>query len=748
MNLLNLIDTRVGTDNTWEQSVGNGNTLPYTCVPFAMNHYVLQTRLHDRRFFNPNDYSQYGIRLTHQPSPWMGDFSSLLMNAMAYTSEEVSWLQSFGDSDEKMIQMTRSSYNPDQAKFQPHCLSYRRLRDSIQMTLIPSFRGATLSVVPDLRRAKEFNRQLFFSIAIPGDRQLELDEGGFKISGYTDNLSQSKYHQFGMHFLAYLNQKVEVFHRALVSSEMGQWTYYWFKVDDYQAFEVNIVCSYISIAQAELNYQSDMFFAETDLNNKLTYSAECWLDYLNRIEVEHQDLEKVRLFYHNLYRTAIFPQTVHEISKEGERIHFSPISGNVEKGAFYTNNGYWDTFRTNYPLYSLVIPEMIPLFIEGILNVARQDQYLPKWLSPDERATMPGTLVDAVIADAVVKGLVDDETAQELLDAMIYTAEEASEDELEGREGTQDYQRLGYLPSEYKESVNKTLDYAYSDFCIGQVAGHLGHRNLAKKYYQRAYSYRNIYNTENGYMWPKNAEGQFIEGIVPHRWGGHFTEGSAVQHSTSVCYNVADLIRLHGGDQAFIDFMNQLVNSDSIYQVGDYFEDFHEISELARLRFGQLAISNQPSFHMPYLYIYAGAPQLSHMLIRALLDNVFNLTYQGYCGDEDNGSMASWYVLSSLGLYAVSPGVDEYVLGISIWNRVTIHLSNGHQIIIESDPQEPYLNLVKERTINKELYLADYVKYHDLMQGMIIHQHLGIMPEFKLKPQEYRPYSLSCRGDV
>ncbi|MDO4431703.1 MAG: GH92 family glycosyl hydrolase [Aerococcaceae bacterium] len=739
MKRVNTIDTRYGTQNHYQ--MGHGNTLPYTGTPFGMNHFVMQTRSGDVRFFHPEDYSNYGIRLTHQPSPWMGDFAYQLWNVVAMTDEEYEQLVTSEDGHWQLDELLKSGYRPQEAQFRPHYLAYRKLRDQLQVELCADPRGASIRITKHVATPPK----LLLAIGVSEKAPYQLANHHTLLKTYTNQLSGSKYHQCGMYHA--IQADAELSFVRTTTSKLGAhpMTLLWFELNTPQSVcTFNWTTSYISHEHA-IHYQQQTPFFALDWQKKCEASAELWETYLNKVEVSHSDPHKVAMFNHCLYRTATFPQMAYEKDTAGNVIHYSPYTGKVEPGYFYTNNGYWDTFRTNYPLYALLIPEKIPEFLEGIVAVAREDRYLPKWLSPDERGLMPGTLVDAVIADAVVKGLVSEALAEELLGAMIYTAEVESEHELEGREGTQQYQTLGYLSTDYHESVNKTLDYAYSDFCIYQVAHHLGKTDIAQRYGERCYSYRHLFDSASGMMKPRRATGEFLSGIADHRWGQHYTEGSAWQNSLAVYHNIADLIQLYGGDEAFYQHLETLVNMEPLYQVGGYRMEIHEMLEMATISFGQLALSNQPSFHIPYLFIYAGYPHMTHLLIKRLCEQLFCPTYDGFVGDEDNGSLSSWYVLSSLGLYSVTPGTTEYVLGMCQWNKAMIHFSNGKTLQIESTWQEPHLQVVQSRSWNGEQLLDHMIDYQTLMQGGALTQTLGTIPSIKPIPTENRPFSFTKR---
>src|SRR5699024_10846600 len=381
-------------------------------------------------------------------------------------------------------------------------------------------------------------------------------------------------------------------------------------------FEVSLGTSFISQEQAFLNLEREVGVSTLDeLKDK---AAKEWEYYLNKIEVEDRDVQKVRDFNQYLYRMFLFPQTFYELNEENEPIHFDMYNEKIESGKFYTNNGYWDTYKTVYPLFSLIIPDKYQEILEGIENFYKESDHLPKWLSPDERGLMPGTLVNAVITDAAVKGLLDKEKMKFFLEAMVKEATIAPTDSKFGRSGVKDMLEYGYVTNKEIESVNQTQDNAYSDFCIRQIADLLEDVETKEDFEQKAFNYRNLYDSETGFMRGKDAEGNFTEPFIPEDWGFDYTEGSAWQNDLAVFHNFQDYIDLMGGEQHFLDHLINLANEDPYFEIGNYGMEIHEMSELSVADFGQVAISNQPSFHIPYLFNYVGKPEYTQLLVKQL----------------------------------------------------------------------------------------------------------------------------------
>lgn len=708
-----MIDTRHGTDNQY--SFSHGNCLPYTGVPFGMNYFAPQTS--DQRgswWFHPEDRTFQGFRLTHQPSPWMGDFSHL------------TFLPINGKLSENTLFHAQSSYRPEESVFNPACLQVKSQRYQLTTTLIPSMYGGILALDGAVTDPG-------LGISLPGRYQLQqVDEQTVK--GQVINYSGCEDNDFAFHFILRFETAVHAIEGEL-SGENG---FVVIRFEEKNQQTIRFGTSFLSSQQAFLNLSRELDQTTADY---LSNAQQSWENYLNRIDIKHHDPKQVSTFYHNFYRLFLFPQTFYERDQSGQKIHYDTLAKTIKPGPLYTNNGFWDTYKTVYPLFSLIAVEQLEDMLEGFLNSFKESGFLPKWLSPDERGLMPGTLIDAVIADACVKGIRPD-LMPEFLTAMKKAASIQSPNPNYGRQGTADYLKYGYVPSEYHESVNHTLDYCYSDFCIAQVASSLADPE-ASYYQQQAKNYLAIFDSETGFMRAKDKAGDFRTDFDSYRWGRDYAEGSAWQSSFAVFHDFAGLIAAHGGKQSFEQKLVDLCNQAPHYTTEGYGFEIHEMSEMAALDFGQLAISNQPSFHYPYLFSYIGKPEMAQPLIKQLLTQCFDDSPKGYPGDEDNGSMSGWYVFNALGFYPVTPGTGEYVLGMPLLDEATLFLSNGKELKIHSTPNQPQQQFIDNVTLNGKHYSRLFFTHDELIAGSTIRYTLGIVPRSKTWSAEAYPYSLS-----
>ena len=659
--ILETIDTRFGTAS--KHAFSRGNTLPYTGVPFGMNYFVPQTSDQEGSwFFDPHLPIFQGVRLTHQPSPWIGDYSWLLLTPV---TGEIS-----GDT----LFHRQSSYNLERAIFNPHYLRTFSERYQIETQLTPTCYGASIQLRQTQGKALSLYLHAADELTV---EQVDKKTLALRQEGETETNKNPLVMFTALSFskdIESINQEGQDWRIDLAGAEA----------------QVQLATSFISKEQALFNLPKQNF-EETKTNAK-----ESWEDLLGRFDVVETGSVDRTFFDHCLYRLFLFPQTFYEVNEQGESIHMDLASGTVKPGLLFTNNGFWDTFRTSFPLFALIIPEYYHQFLEGFLNSYRDTGYLPKWLAPDERGMMPGTLIDGLIADSACKGMAP-ELEEEFLKAMIETATKADPKAVNGRHGLAQYQELGYLSTDYHESVSHTLDYAYSDFCISTCAAKLGQEELAQIYAQYSKNYQNLFDPETGYMRARDVDGNFRPDFSPYSWGRDYAECSAVQASLGVLHDISGLSQLMGEKEAFSNYLLKTCQSLPLFETTGYGYEIHEMSEMATAPFGQLAISNQPSFHIPYLFRYSNYSQYTSLLIKTLRQKAFRSGWDAYPGDEDNGSLSAWYVWSALGLYPTCPGKANYDLGIPLFDHLRVYLAEKEQWLdIRTQQNHEHFYFVKD----------------------------------------------------
>ncbi len=678
--LLETIDTRFGTTN--KHAFSRGNTLPYTGVPFGMNYFVPQTSDQDGSwFFDPHLPIFQGIRLTHQPSPWIGDYSWLLLTPV--TS------QLGGDS----LFHRQSSYDIDKACFQPHYLKLFSLRYQIETQLTPTRYGASIRLKQKQGKALSLYLHATDELTV---EQVDKRTLALRQEGKTETNKNPL-----MLFTA-LQMNTDI---LAISQEAGDW-----RIDLASSqTEMQLATSFISPSQALINLPQEDF-------DSCKASAQAdWENLLHRFDIIETGEADRTLFDHCLYRLFLFPQTFYEVDESGQAIHMDLATGTVKPGVLFSNNGFWDTFRTTFPLFALIIPEHYQRFLEGFFNSYRDTGFLPKWLAPDERGMMPGTLLDGIIADSACKDMAPD-LEGELFQAMLETASKADPLGINGRHGLAQYQELGYLSTDHHESVSHTLDYAYSDFCIASCAKKLENIEIAETYKAASQNYRQLFDAETGYMRARDNQGNFHPDFSPYSWGRDYAECSAIQATLGVLHDIPGLIQLMGGKETFSNYLLKACQDAPLFETTGYGYEIHEMSEMATAPFGQIAISNQPSFHIPYLFRYSDYPDYTALLIKTLRQKAFHPSWEAYPGDEDNGSLSAWYIWSALGFYPTCPGKPSYDLGIPLFDHLRVYLAKEDKWLdIHTKQNHNHFNFVKECRLDKTL--VSTIQHQDLLKA-------------------------------
>lgn len=648
MNYLPYVNIKQGTASTHRYS--NGNTLPLVQRPFAMCGFAPQTSGDLRWYFHPNDHSIEGIRLTHQPSPWIADYGTLIFHPQKfrpYFGGEERW----------------SGYRPAEAVMTPCYMKLGLLKSRSVFELTPTERGCAIRV-----SYSDLKENWFSVLPRLGTSKFSFDAEKETLTGYVTNCHDDKAVDFRMYFvIAFDKGQIDAANCIIGNAEQessgteiaGDNVGIHLKVSGTQ-LNCRIATSYISEAQAWENFRQDHEGKNFDTIRKENETL--WESYLSRVEIEAFSEKQMKTFYSCMYRAFLFPHKCYEITSEGKTVHYSPCDGKTREGVRYTDNGFWDTYRTCYPFYAIAAKEEYKEMCRAFVNDYRECGWLPRWPSIGERGCMPSTLIDAVLADAVVKGIMDNETAELALEGMIKHSKTDSPDDDYGRSGAESYCKYGYVPLEvHRESVNLTADAAYGDWCIAVIAEKLGKTEIAGEYYKRAANYKNIFDPETGFMRPKHLSGEFRAEFSPTAWGRDYTEGSAWQNSFAVPHDMAGLAELYGGTEKLMEKIDELFATPPIYESVGYNCEIHEETEMAAVDFGQCAISNQPSFHLPYIYSELGCVEKTSYWVKKICEELFSYEDDGFPGDEDNGSMALWYVFSSIGLYPFCPGKNEYV---------------------------------------------------------------------------------------
>lgn len=452
-------------------------------------------------------------------------------------------------------------------------------------------------------------------------------------------------------------------------------------------------------------------------------------------------------FTTSLYRSLLFPRKFYELDAAGQPVHYSPYNGQVLPGYMYTDTGFWDTFRCLFPLLNLMYPSVNKEMQEGLINTYKESGFFPEWASPGHRGCMVGNNSASVLVDAYMKGVkVDD--IKTLYEGLIHGTENVHPQvSSTGRLGYKYYNKLGYVPYDVKinENAARTLEYAYNDWCIYQLAKELKRpKKEINLFAKRAMNYKNLFDKESKLMRGRNEDGTFQSPFSPLKWGDAFTEGNSWHYTWSVFHDPQGLIDLMGGKEMFITMMDSVFAVPPIFDDSYYGQVIHEIREMTVMNMGNYAHGNQPIQHMIYLYDYAGQPWKAQYWLRQVMDRMYSPTPDGYCGDEDNGQTSAWYVFSALGFYPVCPGTDEYIIGAPLFKKATFHFENGNSLVIDAPNNSKKKFYVNSMNVNGADYTKNYLRHENLLKGGTINVEMSNQPnQNRGTKEEDMPYSFS-----
>lgn len=731
-NLVQYVNPRIGSQSN--MAVSNGNTYPAVAHPWGMNFWTPQTEPHKSKWiYNYDSKSINGFRCTHQPSPWMGDYGTF--SIMPEVGELII------DEEKRGLNF----YHTSETSL-PNYYEVDFYEKKIIAEMTATNRGAMMRFT-----FPESQSSWILLDAFPGGSFIKVIPSQQRIIGWCKNNSGGTPKDFATYFVLefdkpfdsfslWNNDSVKTLQREIEGDHTGIAVR--FKTFKNEQINVKIATSFISMPQSIINLNREVSpFTFDQLKIKLNQT---WNTELNKIVIEGANPEQMEMFYSSLYRMLLYPRVFYEINNQGEMIHFSPFNGNIRPGYLFTDIGYWDVFRALFPFYTIMYPERNANIMKGILNSYKEGGWLPIWPSPGYRKVKIGSHSASLFADAFVKGI-DDFDVELAYQAMKKDAFVTAPHWAPGRDGIKEYNNNGYVPyPEFKESTSKTLEYAYDDFCILQMAKKLEFTDDIFQFEDRPFNYRNVFDSTTNFMRGRKSDGTWLSPFDPIEWGGPFIEGNAWHYSWSVIHDVQGLIDLMGGDEKFTKKLDQVFTTPSEFKVGTYGKVIHEMTEMILANKGQYAHGNEPIQHMPYLYAYTSQPWKTQLWTRSIMNDLYKPTPDGYCGDEDNGQMSAWYVMSALGFYPVTPGHPSYVFGSPLFKKVTLSLTNGKTFIIEAPENSDENIYIEKIELNGDNYENNWISHEDIMNGGKLLFHMDNKPEKKRgTKKENFPYSLS-----
>eukprot|EP00981_Chlorochromonas_danica_P006127 scaffold1290_cov248-Ochromonas_danica.AAC.12 len=727
-NVEDYVNILGGTDSQFDLS--HGSTLPLIGRPWGFNYYAPETNNNNGQWwFHPSDRRFFGLRVTHQPSPWIGDYGQFLLKAYIPSQP----------SDTTASRDLYAAYTPSSTTFAPYYFSTRLLNYGnaaglVQLEFTPSHHGgiAQISFPPYLLSDGLSNQLRRIAITLSGGQgdMIEMSQapgdGTVMIHGYTtinsggvgasvgENENEFRHYFVLLIYCGSGGDEVTKLTNNTHLSSTDAWIDFSPEDPRHDRLTVRFATSLISHEQALVNLDEEVSIRRHSFSSLLEESREEWRSVLSRVQViawpeDYKTCEIVNLltiFYSSLYRASLFPRQLTEWNQvkedQEEAVHWSPYINNndnnatsttnrMQSGLLSTDSGFWDAWNTVYPLLSLINRPMLSATMEGWLTAYKEGGWLPKWASPGYRGSMVGTMGDVSLASAIVNDLpgLDTLTAYEAIRKDAFEVPPVGVEGV-GRVCLPAYLTHGYIPRDAvattggtcSEVVSRSLNYLQSDYAIGQAAKKLDRMDDFTLLQDRAVNYSLLFDEEKGFFRSRNIlNGKWTEPWDEFAWGQDYTEGGPWQFRFYLPYDPVGLQTLY--QQSGRDLCQELQRTqttNSYFHIGGYGNVIHEQTEMADHCRGQYAHNNQPVHHMLYMHMIDGyqgpcSQQGRHWIHETLL-NFYKPSADMFPGDEDNGEMGAWFVLSSLGLYELSPGSGMMVLGLPLFDLIEVDISD------------------------------------------------------------------------
>lgn len=736
-HLSDYILTTRGTNCT--TAFSRGLTTPFITMPNGFNFYAPITEVGSNQPYHYQNNTIYQFSVSHVPSTWVGDYGT--WQFMANTSVDIANMKN-SDIEASKVGATYD-HNNEIAKAHYYSVTFNEgsKASGVRVEMTPTTHGVYVRFT--FPKNSDNVNIIFDCVRAGGALSVNTDTG--VVTATSEHTNNGSAH---MKIYGEFDQKPTSFKKSsngktgIVSFPAGT-TEVTFK----------FATSFLNNKQAQHNLELEIPKGET-FDSVYAKAQKAWDDLCGIIEIEGATYTQLTTFYSNLYRLYSYPNLYSEnegTDEEPKWVYASPYDGGKKtSGKLYVNNGFWDTYRTTWAAYALLTPSRDTDFLNGILQHYEDNGWIPRWVAPGGAASMLGTSSDIIFADAYLKGIeFDYQTAYE---SMLRNAATVSNDVTNGgRAENETAPFVGYVSNATANGFSWTVEDYISDYCIAVMAEQLGHKDEAAYYYNRSLFYTTMYNKNHKFFMGKDATGNWTYGndFSGSWWWGDYTEtnGWTMFFATGV-YDGLGLANFIGGKEALAKkldaYFDNSIEAMRKVQAGS----IHEMVEAREVRLGQYGHSNQPAHAIPYLYAYADQPYKTQALVRDIMDRLYvgSEIGQGYCGDEDNGEMSGWYVLSALGFYPQNMGSGQYIIGSPLFDKVTIHLENGKDLVIEAKNNSSENVYIQSMTWDGKAYNDCFINHADLVKGGTIVFEMGNQPSTWGVDSE--PKSLTTGTDV
>lgn len=675
---------------------GHGHTYPGATLPFGMMQLSPDTRLTGWDGCSGYHYTDsviYGFSHTHLSGTGVSDYGDLLLMPHSQTIPPSLEYTKYKSAFEKNTEKASAGYY--EVKLQEGNIQVAlstTARAGMHQYTFP--KGALQNVLLDLQHRDQL---LAASLEIVDEQTVR----GFRRSNAwaTDQ-----------HFYFYLQFSKPFKAPALLKNDREEVVHAQFNFDNNdQELLVKVGISSVSMEGAQKNLEKEI--AHWDFEKVRTAANQAWEKELQKVAIEGGTEDQKTIFYTALYHSFLAPNLFMDVDGKYRgtdlKIHQAKDFDN------YTIFSLWDTFRGTHPLYTIFQRKRTTDFIKTFLAQYQQGGQLPVWeLAGNYTGCMIGYHSVSVIADAYAKGIQDFDT-QLALEAMQHSA-------MKDHLGLSFYKDKGFIGcDEEAESVSKTLEYAYDDWCIATFAQAIGNDSLYRSYLQRAQGYKNLYDPNSGFLRGR-IHGGWFSPFEPSEVNFNYTEANGWQYTLFAPQDIQGLIQLMGGSNSFEKKLDQLFTTESTL------EGRHQVDITGLI--GQYAHGNEPSHHVAYLYNYIQKPWKTQERVHQIMQEMYQNAPDGLSGNEDCGQMSSWYNLSAMGFYSVTPGTDYYTLGSPTFEKIRLNLENGKQFTIKANGLNSKNIYVQSVQLNGKDYNLGYLQHDAIMKGGELIFEMGSQP--------------------
>ncbi|WP_025158872.1 GH92 family glycosyl hydrolase [Leifsonia aquatica] len=693
-----------------------GNTMPFAGLPHG---FTLVTPMTDTANvhwnYAWNQHSEQGrlprlrgLAISHTPSLWVGDRGVLLLSASAGADGPDPHGAAFDHDDERA---------------HPHRYGVR-LADGTEAEVAATEHAAIFR----FRLGSGRSEARLLLERLDGGAYVLDPAAPQTVRGFVDGRSTHTDRVPRMYFDAVVDARVEAAAVLRGADGVPDRAELRVRPDAEGTVVVRVGTSWIGAEEARAARESELPPSRS-LDDVATSAKRAWNALLSRVRVEGATDEQLITLTSNLYRLFLYPTSLTEGAGADER-YASPFVDVTEEdgplrsrsavlpGRMYANNGFWDTYRTSWPAYLLLAPDRVGDLLDGFLQHYRDGGWTARWSAPGYLDAMVGTSFDIVSAAAVATHAAGFDAAT-AYDAALRNATAHSADRATGRKGLRSALYRGYVANDLEEGLSWTIEGAINDFglhvqatALARTAPAGGAQRArveaeARYFHSRALAYRRMFDPATGFLRSRTPDGAWEEPFDPAAWGGGYTETNAWGMAVSAPHDGAGLAHLHGGPHGLARLLDRYFSTPETAREelrGTYPSVIHEMTEARDIRMGMFGLSNQPAHHVPWMYAFAGAPHRLQAVVRESLARLFTGSEigQGYPGDEDNGELSAWWLFSAMGLYPLSPGSGEYVIGSPLFPRMTIDIPGAGTLDIVAENHSPENVYVQSLTVDGE----------------------------------------------